>query len=391
MTAASSTVPRPRSFTPPRPSSMMARVRLRWAERSCLSRLLLLAAGDALGVDDLEQVVAGGLEVGGVEVAGLGEQEPLGLVAQAGVDGEQVDHLDDHLGVLGGDVPLMQRAVGGVPVAGQGAGGAQEPVPPALPAAAGGGQVVAAPRPSPQLSRRRWRRSPRPPAPGSPRPETAVPRERRWRRAARRGSWRTRAPGPAHPACPGQSRPPPSGIPAGARSWSRLPWTQSITEHRHFPNSSDKAWAVRARSPRCAAGSSVQGRSGSVAPCQATARGEQSSSPWTTTNQASLDEAHDRQPRANRSRSATVASPLCSAWSDMPEPTTRSAHISPHHVTSPGVEKHQTPAVADTTSRSAAWAQLFRRRPASGSASFPGRPGGGDPATRRARAPPATR
>ena len=93
-----------------------------------------------------------------------------------------------------------------------------------------------------------------------------------------------------------------------------------------------------------------------------------SSSPWGTSNHASADAAQRRQPCASRARSSALASPRSIACSAMLESTMRSAHMPPHHDTSAGVEKHQTPAVEDTMSNSAASARLFKRRPASGSA-----------------------
>ncbi len=64
----------------------------------------LLGAGGAVGVEHLEQVVAGLAQLGGVQRGGLVEQHPLRLVTDRRVDREPVDHADDHLGVLGRDV-----------------------------------------------------------------------------------------------------------------------------------------------------------------------------------------------------------------------------------------------------------------------------------------------
>ena len=62
---------------------------------------LLVAKGGAVGIEHLEQVVAGDTQVGGVQLRGLLDQELLRTVAHITVDGEPGDHGDDDLRVLG--------------------------------------------------------------------------------------------------------------------------------------------------------------------------------------------------------------------------------------------------------------------------------------------------
>ena len=94
----------------------------------------LLGAGGAVGVEHLEQVVAGLAQLGGVQRRGLVEQHPLRLVPQTRVDREPVDHRDDHLGVLGRDVTGGERQQRRRTVPAQTPRGAQQPLPVPAPA-----------------------------------------------------------------------------------------------------------------------------------------------------------------------------------------------------------------------------------------------------------------
>ena len=86
ITAASSTVPRPRIFTPPRPSSTMDRNRFRCAERSCLSSLRSSRLATPSGSIVSTRASAGDPQLGGVQVRRLRQQQLLGERAQLGVD-----------------------------------------------------------------------------------------------------------------------------------------------------------------------------------------------------------------------------------------------------------------------------------------------------------------
>ena len=142
ITAASSTVPRPRSRTPPRPSSTMARNRLRCAERSCLSRCFSSRRATPSGSRTSSRCSPAAWSSVALRSGCFGEQQRLGLGAEAERDREQVDHLDDHLGLLGGDGAGVQRGPGGREVVDQALAGAQQPSAPAVPGAGGGGEVV---------------------------------------------------------------------------------------------------------------------------------------------------------------------------------------------------------------------------------------------------------
>ena len=89
----------------------------------------LLGAGGAVGVEHLEQVVAGLAQLGGVQRGGLVEQHPLRLVTDGRLDGQPVDHRDDHLGVLGRDIARGEREQRRRTRSAQATGGAQQPLP----------------------------------------------------------------------------------------------------------------------------------------------------------------------------------------------------------------------------------------------------------------------
>ncbi len=120
--AASSTVPRPRSRTPPAPSSVIDRNRPRWAARSWRSRSFSASRSACSGSATstrcraaLARSVAFSRPAWSSRNASPRSRTPVST-------GEPVDGVDDHRGLLGRDRPVGQRGVGGGPLADQGSG-----------------------------------------------------------------------------------------------------------------------------------------------------------------------------------------------------------------------------------------------------------------------------
>ena len=112
-------VPRPRSRTPPAPSSVIDRYRPWCAARSSRSSAFSASRSALSGSASSTRRLAACAEVGGVQPGRLPEQHRLGVVAHPGVQGELLDRGHDHRGLLRRDPAGQHRRVGGGPLADQ--------------------------------------------------------------------------------------------------------------------------------------------------------------------------------------------------------------------------------------------------------------------------------